>query len=259
MASCSAVLTFTMIELPYLTEYAPFPSVHQALNEPNGLLAFGGSLDVTRLFNAYSNGIFPWFSEHEPILWWSPDPRSIIEIWEFRTSRSLAKLVRQARYRISLNHGFEDVVKACASVVRVNPHTGVLSNDTWITEEMQNAYINLHNAGLAHSVEVWENKTLVGGLYGVAVGEVFCGESMFHIKSNTSKLAMYALVQHMRRHGMAFIDCQLPTEHLSSLGAKEVPRGIFIDRLRQHNHTLDSSGKISSAYRQCWQKQDISV
>ncbi|RDV26164.1 leucyl/phenylalanyl-tRNA--protein transferase [Alteromonas aestuariivivens] len=246
-----------MIELPYLTEHAPFPSVSEALSEPNGLLAFGGTLDINRLFNAYSNGIFPWFSEQEPILWWSPDPRAIIDLDCFHLSRSLAKLSRQKRYQVTLNQNFGAVIRACATISRLNPHTQQVSQETWITKDMQHAYFELHQAGLAHSVEVWDESTLVGGLYGVAVGKVFCGESMFHHRTNASKLAMYALVTHMKAHNLAFIDCQLPTDHLASMGATPIPREEFIVRLKANNLTLDSGGHILSEYRHCWCPQEI--
>lgn len=246
-----------MLELPYLHDTTPFPSVNTALQEPNGLLAFGGTLDVNRLFNAYSNGIFPWFGEDEPILWWSPDPRAIIPLEAFSASRSLRKLAAKQRYRITLNHDFPLVIQACASIPRKHPGSEDVSADTWITDDMQHAYTNLYHAGLAHSVEVWEDTTLVGGLYGVAIGEVFCGESMFHRQSNTSKLAMLALVNHMRAHQLAFIDCQLPTDHLASLGAMTLPRSDFVTRLQQHNQTLDTTGKLRTAYRRCWSSQDI--
>ncbi|MCU7554384.1 leucyl/phenylalanyl-tRNA--protein transferase [Alteromonas sp. ASW11-19] len=246
-----------MIELPYLHESTPFPNVNTALEEPNGLLAFGGTLDVNRLFNAYSNGIFPWFGEDEPILWWSPDPRSIIPLDAFYASRSLRKLAAKHLYRITLNYDFSQVIRACASIPRKHPGSDEISADTWITDDMQQAYTNLHHAGLAHSVEVWEDTTLVGGLYGVAIGEVFCGESMFHRKANTSKLAMLALVQHMRAHKLAFIDCQLPTDHLASLGATTLPRSEFLDRLHQHDETLDETGSLRASYQECWSKQDI--
>ncbi|MBU2977060.1 leucyl/phenylalanyl-tRNA--protein transferase [Alteromonas sp. C1M14] len=243
-----------MTTLPYLSETTPFPDVANALQDPNGLLAYGGTLSVPMLFQAYSNGIFPWFSEDEPILWWSPDPRAIIELDEFHASRSLRKLARQGQYVVSLNRQFTNVIRACSSIPRRHPEQQTMSNETWITEDMIQAYCQLHQAGLAHSVEVCHvDGTLVGGLYGVAVGEVFCGESMFHLAPNTSKLAMFALVQHMKRHGLAFIDCQLPTEHLSSLGAKSLARDEFIPRLHQHNVTLAEDGKLSARYQQCWE------
>lgn len=247
-----------MIELPYLNPETPFPSVEKALSEPNGLLAYGATLDAPRLFSAYSNGIFPWFSDDEPILWWSPNPRAIIELDEFHVSKSLRKLINKKRYTITLNQAFDNVIAACAHIPRKNPHDDAPSTETWIVDDMITAYTRLHGAGIAHSVEVWdESKSLVGGLYGVAVGGVYCGESMFHRQPNTSKLAMYALVTHMKSHDMAFIDCQLPTEHLGSLGAKVLPRSTFIHRLQQHNATLDNDGRLIASYRTRWQGGNI--
>lgn len=246
-----------MIELPYLTEHAPFPRVEEALLEPNGLLAFGGELSVNRLFTAYSSGIFPWFSADEPVLWWSPDPRAIIELEHFHASRSLRKLINKRVYTVTMDHDFEQVIRACARVPRIHPQTGTVSQDTWITKDMEQAYINLHNCGLAHSVEVWDDDKLVGGLYGVAVGDVFCGESMFHYKTNTSKLALYALAEHMKKHHLAFIDCQLPTEHLASLGASNVSRDQFIARLQHCNQTLDGNGRLAPRYKDAWCKRGI--
>ena len=249
-----------MIELPYLTEHTPFPPVSKALSEPNGLLAFGGDLSVRRLLNAYSQGVFPWFSDNEPLLWWSPDPRAIIELDGFHCSKSLRKLIRKQSYTVTLNHQFEDVIGLCASIPRRDLHSDEETSATWITDEMQTAYLQLHKAGFAHSIEVRdETSSLVGGLYGVAVGNVFCGESMFHKQPNTSKLAMYALVKHMQTHGLAFIDCQMPTEHLASLGAKTVSRNEFILRLKEHSQTLDENGDLMPAYRKCWQKQVITL
>ncbi|WP_189407016.1 leucyl/phenylalanyl-tRNA--protein transferase [Alteromonas halophila] len=245
------------IALPFLGQHSPFPAVTTALAEPNGLLAYGGDLSVGRLLSAYSQGIFPWYSELEPILWWSPCPRAIIELDNFHASRSLRKLVRQKQYRVTMDHAFADVIAACASVPRQLPGEEGGYQDTWITKEMKRAYNDLHDAGFAHSVEVWDESTLVGGLYGVAIGQVFCGESMFHCADNASKLAMYALVRHMQTHNLAFIDCQMPTPHLSSLGATTLSRSTFIAKLAQHNHTLDPKGNILSGYRTSWRRGDI--
>ncbi|GAB3015858.1 leucyl/phenylalanyl-tRNA--protein transferase [Bowmanella dokdonensis] len=213
-----------------LSDELIFPSPQLALTDPNGLLAFGGDLSVPRLLLAYRNGIFPWFSEGEPILWWSPDPRGILELHDFVCSRSLARLARSGRYRVSLNHSFDEVIQACATIPRG-------SQGTWITARMIQAYQTFHRSGHAHSVEVWDNDMLVGGLYGVSVGSVFCGESMFHRQSNTSKLALYFLVEHLKKHGFTFIDCQLQNPHLRSLGAREIPRKAFLQRLHQAVNT----------------------
>ncbi|GEA06345.1 leucyl/phenylalanyl-tRNA--protein transferase [Alteromonas sp. KUL42] len=246
-----------MIALHYIENNAPFPSVDTALDEPNGLLAFGADLSPSRLFSAYSQGIFPWFSDDEPLLWWSPNPRAIIELDDFVASKSLLKLARKRRYRVTLNQSFEKVIDACSSIPRKNPNNDGVSNETWITEEMVQAYCHLHGLGIAHSVEVWDNETLVGGLYGVGIGKVFCGESMFHTQSNTSKLAMYALVKHMQSHNMAFIDCQLPTDHLCSLGAKAITRDLFIDKLYENNQTLNDDGELSEHYLAQWLPKEI--
>ncbi|NDV91638.1 leucyl/phenylalanyl-tRNA--protein transferase [Alteromonas sp. 345S023] len=246
-----------MITLPKLDSDTPFPPVDEALAEPNGLLAFGADLSPPRLFSAYSQGIFPWFSEDEPLLWWSPAPRAIIELDDFICSKSLAKLARKRRFTVTLNKAFTAVIEACASIPRQQPSAGNISNETWITSDMQHAYTQLHTLGLAHSVEVWDGNELVGGLYGVGVGKVYCGESMFHRQSNTSKLAMLALVKHMKSQEMAFIDCQLPTEHLASLGAKPISRARFIAMLQQNNHTLTEEGRLTPRYQAQWQSQDI--
>ncbi|MDB2330766.1 leucyl/phenylalanyl-tRNA--protein transferase [Alteromonas sp.] len=246
-----------MITLPFLEANSPFPPVSSALDDPNGLLAYGADLSPHRLFSAYSQGIFPWFSDDEPLLWWSPTPRAIIPLDEFNASKSLRKLVKKQRYVVTLNHAFTDVIQACSTIPRKKQNSTETSTDTWITDDMMSAYINIHNLGLAHSVEVWNSDTLVGGLYGVGIGKVYCGESMFHREPNTSKLAMFALVTHMKRHGMAFIDCQLPTEHLATMGATSIPRAEFVSKLQKNNQTLEESGKLKSEYIAQWERQVI--
>lgn len=246
-----------MIELPFISDNSPFPNASDALKEPNGLLAFGGDLSIKRLYFAYSQGIFPWFNEGEPILWWSPSPRALIDLDTFHCSSSLKKLIRKQRYTVTMNHAYEDVINQCATIPRQDLCTEDRNDKTWITTDMRKAYIELHLAGLSHSVEVWRHEELVGGLYGVAIGGVFCGESMFHIESNTSKLAMYALVEHMKSYKLGFIDCQLPTEHLGSLGAKPVNRQTFLDRLSKQNFTLDAQGLLSERYTSIWHKQPL--
>ncbi len=245
------------IALPFLGRETPFPPVSAALHDPNGLLAYGGDLSVPRLLSAYSQGIFPWYSDLEPILWWSPSPRAIIELDNFHASRSLRKLARAKQYRVTLNHDFQQVIGFCATIPRRMPGTNETSDDTWITDEMQTAYSTLHEAGFAHSVEVWDDDVLLGGLYGVAIGQVFCGESMFHRANNVSKLAMLALVRHMQRYNMAFIDCQMPTPHLMSLGATPISREQFVAKLARCNQTLDDKGNIFSDYRMCWSRGEI--
>ena len=205
-----------------------FPPIHQALDEPPGLLAVGGDLSLLRLKKAYFSGIFPWYSDNEPLLWWSPDPRAIIEIDEIRLNKSLKKFLRKCRYQVSINRSFNNVIQQCAL-----PRSE--DNGTWIFPEMQDAYQALHNDGTAHSIEVWETqneqKQLVGGLYGVAVGSCFCGESMFSSKPNASKLALLVLGQLLKPFKNALIDCQLPNPYLMSMGAKTVPRELFVERL----------------------------
>lgn len=252
---CGAFLL--MIALHYIEEGAPFPPVDTALEDPNGLLAFGGDLSPARLFSAYSQGIFPWFSDNEPLLWWSPNPRAIIELNEFVPSKSLKKLARKQKYTVTINHAFDRVINACSTIPRKKPNTGDFSDETWITEDMIAAYKQLNGLGLAHSVEVWHDDELVGGLYGVGIGKVYCGESMFHRESNTSKLAMLALVEHMKAYDMAFIDCQLPTDHLSSLGAKTLSREDFIEKLENNNHTLTDDGRLREDYLARWKPRVI--
>jgi leucyl/phenylalanyl-tRNA--protein transferase len=223
-----------MLELFKLDNTNGFPSVDYAVEEPNGLLAFGGDLSVPRLVNAYQAGVFPWFGEDDPYLWWSPDPRGILELDKFHASKSLRKTLKKENYRVTLNNNFLGVIHQCAKIPRKSVGLGQIgqtNNQTWITMEMLEAYVNLHEAGHAHSIEVWNKEELIGGLYGVAVGGVFCGESMFHAKTDASKIALFALVEHMKRSNMTFIDCQMETPHLSSLGCETISRENFIQRL----------------------------
>lgn len=195
-----------------------------ALDEPDGLLAFGGDLSIARLLLAYQSGIFPWFSQNEPIMWWSPSQRGVLPLRDFHCSKSLKKLIRKNHYRISLNQDFEQVIQLCANIPRMD-------NGTWITDSMIQAYQRLHQHGHAHSIEVWQQNELVGGLYGVSVGRVFCGESMFHLHANCSKLAMFWLVHYLQLHQFDFIDCQMITPHLATMGGIAMPRKQFIDAL----------------------------
>ncbi|MDO9372353.1 MAG: leucyl/phenylalanyl-tRNA--protein transferase [Gammaproteobacteria bacterium] len=203
-----------------------FPDVELALREPDGLLAVGGDLTPQRLIEAYRNGIFPWYSADQPVLWWSPDPRTVLLPENFKISRSLHKLLRQNKYRVTFDTCFTDVMQACAAPRKDDA-------GTWITPEMVAAYSALHHLGHAHSVEVWHGDELVGGLYGVALGSMFFAESMFSRRSNTSKVALAHLVACLRKWNYALIDCQMHTAHLASLGAEELPRREFI-RLLQH-------------------------
>lgn len=208
---------------PYwLSDESLFPHPEQALSEPNGLLAVGGDLSPERLFSAYSQGIFPWFSNGEPILWWSPDPRGVLVLTDYRPSRSLRKLANKQRYVFSFNLAFRAVIEACAQIPRVN------QPGTWINTDMQVAYCQLHERGIAHSIEVWEGSLLVGGLYGVCIGHLFCGESMFARQDNTSKLAFWLLIETMKTTQATIIDCQMQNDHLRNLGCIEWPRHKFL-------------------------------
>lgn len=208
--------------IPWLTPDTPFPPIERALTEPNGLLAAGGDLSPARLIDAYRRGIFPWYSAGEPILWWSPDPRMVLLPGALRISRSLAKTLRNADYRVTLDTAFGEVIAACAETPRPGQH------GTWITPEMQTAYTRLHALGYAHSVEVWRQGRLVGGLYGVALGRLFCGESMFSRVRDASKIALAHLCRHLERRGFGIIDCQMETAHLASLGARPMPRRDYL-------------------------------
>lgn len=203
-----------------------FPPVEHA--SPEGLLAIGGDLSSRRLLDAYRHGIFPWYSAGQPILWWSPDPRAVLYPDEFRISRSLGKTLKKNRFAVTFDHDFESVIGACSEPRLIG---GAPSSGTWITREMKAAYIELHQAGYAHSVEAWSGSRLVGGLYGVALGRAFFGESMFHRETDASKVAMAGLVKLLKCWKFDFIDCQLPSGHVISLGAVEIPRQRFLAEL----------------------------
>jgi leucyl/phenylalanyl-tRNA--protein transferase len=194
--------------------------------DPSGLLAVGGDLSNERLLEAYRLGIFPWYSDDQPILWWSPDPRLTLDLKDFKISRSLRKTLTKGIFQVTFDHAFEAVIRACAVVPRE------AQNGTWITDEMQKAYVNLHGLGYAHSVESWFGGKLAGGLYGVSLGRCFFGESMFHLKTDASKVALAALVEKLKSWDFHFIDSQMTTEHMLRLGAKELPRRIFLKRLQ---------------------------
>jgi len=204
-----------------------FPPVEQAMQEPNGLLAQGGDLSVARLLDAYRHGIFPWFNPGEPILWWAPDPRMVLLPEEVHVSRSLAKRMRHSNFDVRLDTAFGAVMQACAATRR--SHAG--HSGTWISPEMVAAYTQLHHQGHAHSVEVWENDVLVGGLYGVSIGRMFFGESMFSRQPDASKIALVYLCRQLQRWGFGMIDCQMETAHLSSMGARLIPRSEFCTKL----------------------------
>lgn len=206
-----------------LTDELIFPDPRRAGKE--GLLAVGGDLSPERLLLAYVLGIFPWYGEGEPILWWSPDPRCVLFPDQVRVSRRLERVIRQRRFRLTCNRAFGPVVEACAAVRVGN------GQETWLVAEMQGAYRRLHELGFAHSVEAWEGDELVGGLYGVALGRFFFGESMFHLRSNASKVVLAQLARHLQKEGFVLLDCQVPNPHLTSMGACEISRGDFLERL----------------------------
>lgn len=204
-----------------------FPPLEQALREPNGLLAAGGDLSAERLVAAYRHGCFPWYQEGQPILWWSPDPRTVLFPGELHVSRSLRKRIRQGELRVTFDQAFAEVIQGCAE-----PRS--YAEGTWITPAMQHAYIRLHERGIAHSVEVWRQGVLVGGLYGLAMGRLFFGESMFSRETDASKVGFVQLVERLRDWGFEMIDCQMHTQHLASFGARPIPRSEFKRLLAQH-------------------------
>ena len=208
-----------------LNDEIKFPNVKFA--DENGLLAIGGDLSTERLKLAYKSGIFPWYSEGQPLLWHCPDPRMVLYPDALKISKSMRQIMRSNRFQVTFNQSFDEVIRNCKTINRSKQG----EEGTWITDEMQHAYINLYNEGWAKSVEVWEGDELVGGLYGVEVGSVFCGESMFSKVSNTSKLALIALVQNNQSYQI--IDCQVYNDHLASLGAQEITRERFLDHLKQ--------------------------
>ena len=212
--------------IPWLDSQDPFPPVEGAMTDPNGLLAAGADLSAGRLLDAYQRGIFPWFGEGDPLLWWSPDPRMVLMPGELRVSRSLRRVIRSRRYRVTLDTAFHEVMAGCAEP-RVD------DAGTWITAEMVAAYRHLATLGFAHSAEVWLESDLVGGLYGVAIGRMFFGESMFSRRADASKVALTTLVRQLERWGFEMIDCQMATSHLASLGAREIPRAEFVEKLRR--------------------------
>jgi len=224
--------------IPWLGLRDPFPPVDEALTEPNGLLAAGGDLSPERLLDAYARGIFPWFNEDDPVLWWSPDPRMVLFPRELHVSRTLRRTIRAGQFAVTLDRAFEAVVEGCAAP-RPN------QDGTWITEDMRSAYSRLAELGFGHSVETWEGGELVGGLYGVALGRIFYGESMFSRRSNASKVALAYLTRQLERWGFVLIDCQMATDHLASLGARAIPRGEFVRDVR--------AGIAQSAVTAPWQ------
>jgi leucyl/phenylalanyl-tRNA--protein transferase len=222
--------------ITWLEPDAPFPHPSEALHQPNGLLAAGADLSPERLLSAYSQGIFPWFSEGEPTLWWSPDPRMVLYPHEFQPSRSLIKTLRNGDYEVRIDHDFSAVIEACAE-----PREGQAG--TWINAEMVDAYKRLHQLGYAHSFETWSEGKLVGGLYGIALGALFFGESMFSRKKDASKIAFSHLVAHLDLNEFKLLDCQMHTEHLSTLHAREIPRNDFLKEVERYRDRPQIPGK----------------
>lgn len=201
-----------------------FPSIDQVSEE--GILALGGDLSSKRLLNAYQNGIFPWYSEGEPIIWYCPDPRMVLFFDQLKVSKSMKSILKKNTFTITYNQRFEEVIANCKTIDR-NDGLG-----TWITNDMQQAYIALHKKGIAKSIEIWQNNELVGGLYGIDLGNIFCGESMFSKVSNASKVAFIHLVKKLKEENYKLLDCQVYNDHLASLGAEEIPREIFLSILK---------------------------
>jgi len=217
-----------------------FPPPEMALREPNGLLAMGGDLSPARLLSAYQCGIFPWFSPGDPILWWSPDPRAVLVPESFHLSRSMARFHRRSPYRVTMNHAFFEVVEGCAAGRQ---------EGTWITFEVKRAWQRLYELGHAHSVEVWQDQQLVGGMYGLALGQIFCGESMFSRSENASKTALWVFCQHFIKHQGRLVDCQVLNPHTASLGAREIPRVDYLQYVQTLAWQPVSAG--------CWRTQTL--
>ncbi len=232
------------IYLPELsTDNYSFPSVAEALDEPNGLLAFGGDLHPERILNAYYNGIFPWYGPGEPILWWSPTPRATFNPKTFKPSKSLKKFQRKHRYKVTLNHATNDVIRLCSETRS--------ADECWLNEDMQHAYKQLATHKYVHSVEVWDDGELVGGLYGVQMGQIFCGESMFSLKTNASKIALWYFCTHFSQQQGQLIDCQVLNPHLESLGAIELSSDEFYQcLLNLRDHQINSK---------CFEKQELTI
>ncbi|MBI3525211.1 MAG: leucyl/phenylalanyl-tRNA--protein transferase [Betaproteobacteria bacterium] len=226
--------------IPWIERGVPFPSVEKALRQPNGLLCGGGDLSSERLIEAYRHGIFPWYAPGEPLLWWSPNPRMVLFPAELKVSRSLARTLKNADYQIRLDSAFAQVIAACAAPREEG-------GGTWISAEMQAAYLRLHDLGYAHSVETWMidggNRTLAGGLYGIAIGRVFYGESMFSRRTDASKIALAHLCRLLEQRSFAVIDCQMNTPHLASLGAREILRSEFVAGLTRWSVEGDAAGR----------------
>lgn len=202
--------------------FFPYP----AKTSPEGIVAVGGDLSPIRLLNAYASGIFPWFNENDPIIWWSPDPRLVLFPPELHVSRRMQRLIDQQLFRVTVDRDFPAIIDHCRTLRKNQP-------GTWITQEMKDAYIHLYKLGFAHSIEVWQENQLAGGLYGLSLGSCFFGESMFFLVPNASKVGFIFLVRHLERRGFSLVDCQVPTPHLKSLGAQEIPRKNFLALLQR--------------------------
>ena len=207
----------------FLTKSDPFPNVN--LTNEDGVLAIGGDLSSKRLISAYRKGIFPWYNEGEPIIWYAPKKRMVLFLNELKISKSMQQILKKETFKITFNQNFEQVIYNCKTIKRKNQF------DTWITNDMEKAYIKLHKLGVAKSVEVWQKNKLVGGLYGIDLKHIFCGESMFSLVNNTSKIAFICLVQHLKKQNYKLIDCQVYNSHLASLGAREITRNRFMKYL----------------------------
>lgn len=233
-----------MIRIPFLAaaNYS-FPNVETALRDPDGLLAGGGDLSEPRLLNAYRHGIFPWYQDGQPILWWSPSVRAIIEPDHLKISRSLRKTLRNKRFAITADTAFAQVIEACAA-------PRAKSDGTWITDEMQAAYLRLHAHGHAHSIEIWETDTLVGGLYGIGIGACYFGESMFSRTADASKVAFVCLIRHLQAWHYRVIDCQMMTSHLASMGATPLSRDLYIKKLHETLNISEHNQAFTPAH---WQ------
>lgn len=237
------------IQLPKVSDDPiGFPAIEKALSTPNGLLAFGGDLSPKRLLLAYSSGIFPWYNQGEPILWWAPFPRAVMDPARFLPSKSLKKFQRQHQYQITVNTATHQVIEGCANARK--------ENETWLSPEMQKAYQKLAQLGHCHSVEVWSNKQLIGGLYGVCIGAIFCGESMYSVQPNASKVALWYFCQHFSSCGGTLIDCQVMNDHLKSLGAQTMDRQHFTQHLK---HTKTPKSSVEPLARHCFYPQKITL
>lgn len=217
--------------IAFLDHHDPFPNTDQALIEPNGLIAISNTLKTERIIEAYKQGIFPWFNQHEPILWWSPNPRLVLFPDNLKISSSFSKKIKKNNYQFEVDKNFLSVIKSCSEVKRKD------QDGTWIDERIINAYSELHQMKIAHSFEIYFNGNLVGGLYGIILDDVFFGESMFHYETDASKIAFVLAVQYLKKMGVKMIDCQMKTNHLLSFGAKEITRNQFIQLLNNYIKT----------------------